>query len=225
MEYLNNYEQFKESFLSNLKDNILNNISRSIGGGVKKIDNILSKYEKQMLELLSQSEEALKKLSDADVSEKTKAIRLIRAQDKKKRTLERNLTSELEKETKDSDRKRAYASFSKNQVELKLLDKEIELLSSTDSDDFDDLIEEREKDIKKSKENVEKSKDFLNKITKEEPEDSEEPKELSVGDMLKYKTSDGDVIEREIVDIKTDGFDVKTQGGGVVFINKRNVVE
>lgn len=222
MENIKNYEQFKESFLSNLKDGFLNRISRELGGNVKKIDSAISEYEKSMSELIEKAQEEVTKIENSeDDRQIRRSIQLIKALDKKKRMLTKNISTQLETIVKDNKRERAYAANAKNQVELKLLDKEIEVLSSIDNDEIDDLISDREKEKQTSQENVKKSKKALEEISNSK---EEKPKEIKKGDTIKYKTTGGEVLEREVDRVLSDGVEIKTQDGRIVYIGKDSII-
>lgn len=224
MENIHNFEKFKESFLSNLKDGFLNKISRELGGNVKKIDSVISDYENSMSDLIEKTQKEITKIENSeDDKQIRRSIQLIKALDKKKRLLAKSITTSLESIVKDNKRERAYAANAKNQVEIKLLDKEIEVLSSVDNDEIENLISEREKQKQTSEENVKKSKKALEEIKEEE--EAEKPKEIKKGDIIKYKTIDGEILEREVDRVLNDGVEIKTQDGRIVYIRKDRLVD
>jgi len=186
-KYILNREELKdinEGILNNLANKIKNNISRSLGGDIGKIDTVVAKYKADMESIYKEESAAISKLKGVkDASIKQRISSIIEVLNKKKVQVKKTLDTTIAPLIKDSERKIAYYQLQQNEVETVLLDTQLSTLSNlnVEGEYVNGLVtsynSKKEESAKEAKKAAEKSAALEKEANAKAKAEEDKPKE------------------------------------------------
>jgi hypothetical protein len=211
MKFIKSYESFKsknkgglnEEFIGGLLKSIIPDWVKNITVKNKRaIDRAFKEY-KEEYEDISKDLSAL--LDSKDEIDKNKLMKIENALINKKQLIGKKLDNKLKELTKDNQKSKTYSSFKRNSLDLELINAELEQYRAADieSEYVDDLIKNTEEAEKKKKVAQQELKKAAAKESRQQSDEKiESLNDLTPGDILMYRNSNGDI---SIVKITDDG--------------------
>jgi hypothetical protein len=207
MNYVRNFESFKnskkeslnEEFIGGLLKNIMPDWLKNINVKNKRsIDKSLEQYRK---DYESANKELSSILDSKDDIDKDKLKNIQSALLKKRELIKQKLDNSLRELTKDNEKSKNYSIIKRNSIEIALIDSELK--------SYQDMGLEKTEYVEKLKENSNKAKlekedneKKLKSIKSEPKGEIKSQSDVLVGDILLYTNKDGN---KSIVKVLEDG--------------------